>query len=605
MPSHRSSALARIRGTRPSRRLLLVLAVLLLLSGSAALLTGATFTATTPGQVTVGAADDYSIPTAEVLVPAVASGTVEVTVDAQDARTFVTRVVVEKRAAGSNTWTTLCATTSAPWTCDWDTTGEPEGEMALRATATDSVGLTGTSPVVTTRVANSPAVTFDPIPDAVRASFTTTATVTGAAGRTVSSRFAYRLAGSTGAWTTVRGCAAVAGTTPTCTADTGTFTGDLEIRVVSTFADREVVQDSAVVQVDNTPPTARLTLSSPLSGTVVMAPTVADADSGVATVAIDYRLGTGPWVTLCTREVSPYSCSLDTTTLVEDGSYEVRATVRDVAGNSATASARAVVENATPTVSLITPQSGDLLWGVRAVEVMATAPSIGSVTVQQRLRGASDWADICVDTSAPYGCGWDTTALTLGTYELRAVLAHGDRQTLSSVIVEVIVGDPPLSAVDVQGTTLDTNGLLDQGDTFTFTYSTVVDLDTIAAGLSDGPVDVDATLVGLSPKGGKPAGAVLELPGLGQLSFTQTIADHSQQTRNIPVTLTARIVNENGKLPYTVVTATMGAVPDKWLQTDASPGTLTWTPTGDEKTPDGRASDPVVATESGAADGDL
>ncbi|MDP3968919.1 MAG: Ig-like domain-containing protein [Nocardioides sp.] len=509
MPSRRISALSRIRGTRPSRRLLAVLAVLLFLSGSAVVLSAATFTAVTPGQVTVGAAEDYTPPTAQLTVPALVAGTVALDVDAQDARTFVTRVVVEKRPAGADTWTTLCTITSAPWTCDWDTTGEPEGEVSLRATATDSVDLTGTSPLVTT-------------------------------------------------------------------------------------------------QVDNTVPTVSLTLPSQLSGTVDVDPTVADTGSGVASVTIDYRTGTGAWVTLCTRTVAPYSCSLDTTTLTNGASYDFRVTARDVAGNSAAASATATVENTTASVSITSPGAGAFLRGTPTITVAASASPgvISSVAVQRRTGTTGSWVTICTDTTAPYSCTWDVRNLPTGGYELRAVMTYGpDNRTLDSATVAVVVDNTPLSAVDVQGTPgPGTLGLLDAGDSFTFTYSTVVDLATIRPGWTGGATQITATL---NPKGGTVVDlAWLDLPGLGQLAFTQAISHPAQSTNNIPVTLTARTVLVGG-LPRTEVTATMGSVPDRWLRTDASNGTLYWTPTGSERTPDGRAISPGTTTESGAADGDL
>lgn len=489
MSPRRSSAPSRIRGTRPSQRLLAALAVLLFLSGSAAVLSAATFTDTTAGQVTVSAAEDFSPPTADLAVPALVSGTVPLAVDARDDRTFVTEVVIERRPAGGS-WTSVCTITSAPWTCDWNTVGTPDGDVSLRATATDSVGLTGTSSVVTTLV-------------------------------------------------------------------------------------------------DNTAPTASLTLPSPISGEITVAPVVSDAGSGVASVVVDYRTGTGAWINLCSRSSAPYSCPLITNNLTNGATYTFRVTVVDAAGNQATASAVSTVDNTTASVSITSPAAGAVLRGTVPVSVAAAVSpgTIGSVAVQWRT-GSGSWTTICTDPAAPYSCNWDVRSRTTGAHELRAVMTYDGTRTLVSSPVSVVVDNRDLQAVEIRSTPAAPSGRLSQGDTFTFVFSTEVDPTSLATGWAGTSTVIQADAVGLNRPGGQPTGAVMNFGNLGQLEFTQTIARHNKAIENIPVTLTYtnELVGSLG-LRRTVVTARVGALPEQPPDT-VSTGTLTWTPGTSIHSPD-------------------
>ena len=50
---------------------------------------------------------------------------------------------------------------------------------------------------------------------------------------------------------------------------------------------------------------------------------------------------------------------------------------------------------------------------------------MNSVTMQYTTAGGSSWTDICTDTSSPYACSLDTTALAEGLYDLRAISGDG------------------------------------------------------------------------------------------------------------------------------------------------------------------------------------
>ncbi len=138
---------------RPSRRLLTVLAAVLLVAGTT-WFTGATFTSGTSGSVSVGAARDYYPPRVSLTAqPTIVSGAVAVSATASDTGSGVARVVVQYAAAGSSTWTSLCTDQTTPYSCTWDTLTVADGDYQLRAIATDNVGSTTTSATITTRVA--------------------------------------------------------------------------------------------------------------------------------------------------------------------------------------------------------------------------------------------------------------------------------------------------------------------------------------------------------------------------------------------------------------------------------------------------------------------
>ena len=245
----------------PSWRLLLVLGVVLVTAGTT-WFTGATFTSGSTAQVSVGAAADYRPPTVALADPgASVSGTAQLTATATDSASGVARVVVEVAPAAGGPWTTVCTRTSAPYSCAWDTTALPDGDRWLRAVATDVAGFTATSQTRTTRIANAASVVLADLPVAVRGTVALSATVSGAGTRPVSSAFQHRVDGAV-AWTTISGCAAVSGSSPSCSWSTAGLTDVYDVRVVSTLGTgtTTVVTDEQLdVVVDNTAPTVTVT----------------------------------------------------------------------------------------------------------------------------------------------------------------------------------------------------------------------------------------------------------------------------------------------------------------------------------------------------------
>ena len=114
-------------------------------------------------------------------------------------------------------------------------------------------------------------------------------------------------------------------------------------------------------EVDNVNPTVTPTIPSAIRGTVTLTSTVSDADSGVMSVLSEGSpAGAGAWTTLGTSSSAPWSLPFDTT-LAGDGFYDVRITVTDWAGNTATATASTIrVDNSSPDQNplTLTPLTG-------------------------------------------------------------------------------------------------------------------------------------------------------------------------------------------------------------------------------------------------------
>ena len=231
---------------------------------------------------------------------------------------------------------------------------------------------------------------------------------------------------------------------------------------------------------DWTPPTVTMTdPGSPLSGTVTLGATAADARSSVASVVIQRApIASGTWTTICTDDVAPYSCSW-VTTAVADGSWQLRAVATDTAGYSATSAIvpTTVVNTATVTLGTI----ADDVRGSVPLSVTVTGNAGATVTtrVEYSVAGASSWSTIpgCGNaTGTTRACTWVTSGAE--TYDVRAVAVIGSQtyyDTRTDVLVDNVVPTITQSlpsgtltgAVDLTAVADD----LDSGvDTVTFEY---------------------------------------------------------------------------------------------------------------------------------------
>ena len=203
---------------------------------------------------------------------------------------------------------------------------------------------------------------------------------------------------------------------------------------------------------DWTPPTVAMTApGATVKDVVTLAATASDAETGIASVTLQYAATGAGWVDVCTDTTAPYTCSWDTRGLA-DGAYSLRAQATDNAGYSATsATVSTTVANR---VLVVLSEPGDVVRGT--VPLAATVHNGGSVSYSVRFEyapaGTTQWKTLCTDGSAPYTCDWVTTAngFASGDYDLRAVAVSGNVTHTSAVVADVTVDNvaPVVGMVD-------------------------------------------------------------------------------------------------------------------------------------------------------------
>jgi Big-like domain-containing protein len=247
-----------------------------------------------------------------------------------------------------------------------------------------------------------------------------------------------------------------------CNWDTaGVADGSRDVRAVA--VDQAGYQRTSLIGarlVDNTLPAVALNDPGFLQGTETLTATGSDAGSGLASLAISYRPAGGSWTQLCTGATSPRSCGLNTTVLA-DGSYELRARSTDAAGNQNDATLTRTVDNTAPTVSVVAPSGplrGTVTHSMNAAD--GTGTGVTGVTLEFRPSGGA-WSTVCTDNAAPYECaGMNTTTVPDGLYEARATATDGAGLSTTSAIVTNIRVDntaPSLATLTNPATTLTGN----------------------------------------------------------------------------------------------------------------------------------------------------
>jgi Bacterial Ig domain len=294
--------------------------------------------------------------------------TVTLTAAASDGPgTGVASVAIQYRTSPSGTWTTACTRASAPYSCSLDTTTSADGLYDLRSIATDSAGNATASAVLSARRVDNTAPTSavanpgTPLRGTVTVSGTATDAGSGVAGWTLQRR-----PSAGGAWTTV--CTDASPPFSCAWDTTGVADGLYDLQAVTTDVAGNATASTAVAgrRVDNTAPAVALTdPGSPKTGTFTLAATGTDSGSGVASVVFQRRAtGTTTWTTLCTDNAAPYTCSYDSTAVV-DNAYDFQAVATDVAGNTASSVVGArVTNNTTPTPADVSADNGTGTAGI-------------------------------------------------------------------------------------------------------------------------------------------------------------------------------------------------------------------------------------------------
>jgi len=266
----------------------------------------------------------------------------------------VTSVLYQYRTSPAGAWTTACTGSGAPFSCNWATPAT--GTYDLRATATDGVGKTTTSAVVSSRQVDNTvpsSATLNAVSSPLRGSVPLSGSGADANSGMASMRFEYKLsAGST--WSTA--CSSPAPAPYGCAWDTTAIAdGTYDVRAVAIDNAGNSTASTASTNriVDNTGPTIAVTAAAMFRGTTTVNATATDPRGiAAAGVTIQYSpAGANTWTTICTDASSPYSCSWNSTSpSLADGSYDVRAQAQDAIGNQGTsATVSTYVNNTGPT----------------------------------------------------------------------------------------------------------------------------------------------------------------------------------------------------------------------------------------------------------------
>ncbi len=181
----------------------------------------------------------------------------------------------------------------------------------------------------------------------------------------------------------------------------------------------------------NQPPT--VSLVSPVNGQTVQntISLLANASDDLGVTKVEFYQGSN---LIFSDTTSPYTTSFNTRTL-PNGPATFSAKAYDAAGLDATSSITVTSENdlTAPTVSITSPVSGTVFG---QVSIVATASdNIGVDHVDFYAGGTL----IGGDALAPYGVSWDTTLVSAGTYELKAIAYDAANNAGQSVPVPVTI----------------------------------------------------------------------------------------------------------------------------------------------------------------------
>lgn len=185
-------------------------------------------------------------------------GTIALSGNATDTISGIGSLRFEYKLSAGSTWSTACTDTTAPYSCNFNTTLATDGLNDFRVVATDVAGNSTTSAAVTNRVIDNtaPVVTMTNPGTHIRATVTLSATSTDTGGTGVTAMTIQRSPVGAGVWTNV--CTSVTAAV-SCNFNTTTvIDGDYDFRATSTDAAGNIGYSTIYtpVRIDNTRPTA-------------------------------------------------------------------------------------------------------------------------------------------------------------------------------------------------------------------------------------------------------------------------------------------------------------------------------------------------------------
>jgi hypothetical protein len=359
-------------------------------------------------------------------------GTVTVSASADS---DTTQVTFERRPAGGGGWTTIAVDTGAPWSAAFDTTTVPDGQYELRAIAVDAGANSGTSSAVTTRVDNTnPSGVLVRPNDGSRvggSAVTLEATATDAGSGVAS--VTWEAMPSGGSFSAIASDSSAPFTATWDVTGLPSIAHNLRI-VVTDAAGNTFTSGQITVDVDSTPPGVTLAdPGSPVSGTVALsAATTGDADA----VTFGYSIaGAASWTAISTDGSAPYTANFDTT-LVGDGTYDLRAVVTDAVGNTSQSVRAGIrVDNFVPIIVSSVPANGSIVASANSITITSSEAIAGLTGVQ--LDGAAAVAPVISGSSATFNTG----ALGNGSHSLTGTVRDASGKS-SAFSISFLVGVP-------------------------------------------------------------------------------------------------------------------------------------------------------------------
>ncbi|MFC4785530.1 Ig-like domain-containing protein [Nocardioides sp. MAHUQ-72] len=418
------------------------------------------------------------------------------------------------------TWTQLdngCTAQAPTVQCAWATTAVADGTYDVRLRA--SSGHTATqSGVVVDNTAPSKAEVVVPAAP-LSGTVTLTANAADATSGVASVEFQHRVSGA-GAWS---GCGTDSTAPYSCNLDTTTLTNgtSYDFRVVVTDRAGSTTTSATVARiVDNTPSTVSIT--SPAAGATVDGTVAVDVSasspSGVTQVRVDYRaLPGGSFTPVCTDTSAPYSCSWDTSQL--SGGYELQAVMTRGQGNDVTSATRTVTVDHTASASISAPAAGATVRNQASVSVTGTyvvhqAVSSLTLTATPTSPTGTPTTTTCSVAAGSFNCGWNTSAVVYGQYDLQVRLTKADgtavtsstnHVTVDNAAASVSVTSPAAAAYVGATTTLSATASSNAGvssvrfevrPTGTTTWATACTVTTPVSGSYSCPWNTSATTYG-------------------------------------------------------------------------------------------------------------
>ncbi|MGO4597303.1 Ig-like domain-containing protein [Terrabacter sp. 2RAF25] len=260
--------------------------------------------------------------------------------------------------------------------------------------------------------------------------------------------------GSTGSWTSI--CTAAVSPWSCSWDTTARADGTYALRATATDKSGNVtVSDPVSTMVANN---VTLVLGDPGSdvrGSLSLSATIYGGGSLVYTTTFEYAVAGGStWKTL--PLCSPigvgqtFTCTWNTTGL-SNGTYDLRATA--AAGSTRVTSASVtdvMVDNTPPSVTMTDPGatlSGTVTLGATSAD---SDSGVNQVVIQYAPNGTTTWTTACTIGSPPFTCRFDTTKLTNGKYDVRAVSTDNAGNTATSASVTGRTVDNTVSSVAME-----------------------------------------------------------------------------------------------------------------------------------------------------------